>query len=42
MGLTYFNIKDNENAKETFKKVIEIAPDSEKAELAKGYLELLK
>ncbi len=35
-------MKKNIKAEEAFSKVTEIAPDSEKAELAKGYLELLK
>jgi len=42
IGLANLNKGDMEKAKESFKKVIEIAPDSEKAALAKNLLMHIK
>jgi type IV pilus biogenesis/stability protein PilW len=42
LGLTHFKLSNLDEAKEALDKVIEIAPDTKKAEMAKGYLDLLK
>jgi len=40
-GLVYMKMKDTDAAKQSFKEVIRLAPDSEQARLSANYLKII-